>query len=430
MHSQTNIFKKNFYVYLYFLIVFISFLLGFFFNEDSSGGGLVDFSHEWKSINEFKLGIFSALTSDNYESSRTPLFLILNYYNPFNDTEFNYRISNFIFNLFIPISFFIFLKNKYENINLNLIVAVTLLLYLSPYFRTSAYWAHQENLPIFFTICSFLYLNLYEKNTIKQNFIHIFCIALVSSLAFYSDQKYIFVSLYCFIKLIIFYRFEQRKILLIIFFFFISSLPTFYLFYLWKGIVPIQSQFRLGFYPQNISLSVSIICFYFLPIFAYLIFNNKLFEILKSTKKIDCILLLLLAIIFILCIPNFENPWGGGTIYKLFYLLNLFIETEIISKFVFLTFITISTVFIYLLLKNNLLNFLPLIILIIISSFVEKTYQEYFDPIIIVLLFSYFQIEKKFIDIMSKKIVFNLSLFLIFFLIFANIYYIHFNLVK
>ena len=141
-------------------------------------------------------------------------------------------------------------------------------------------------------------------------------------------------------------------------------------------------------------------------------------------------MLLLLAIIFILCIPNFENPWGGGTIYKLFYLLNLFIETEIISKFVFLTFITISTVFIYLLLKNNLLNFLPLIILIILSSFVEKTYQEYFDPIIIVLLFSYFQIEKKFIDIMSKKIVFNLSLFFIFFLIFANIYYIHFNLVK
>ena len=428
MYLQTKDSKKNYLIYIYFFTVFLSFVFGFFFNEDSSGGGLVDFEHEWTSINEFKLGIFSALTSDNYESSRTPLFLVLNYYNPFNDTEFNYRISNFIFNLFIPISFFIFLKNKYEN--LNLIVAVTLLLYLSPYFRTSSYWAHQENLPILFTICSFLYLNLYESNKIKKNSMHIFCIALVSSLAFYSDQKYIFVSLYCFIKLIIFYRSEQRKILLTIFFFFISSLPTFYLFYLWKGILPIESQFRLGFYPQNISLSVSIICFYFLPIFAYLILNNKLFEILQSIKKIDYIFILLLTIIFILCMPNFENPWGGGVVYKLFYLLNLFIESEIICKFVFFAFIITLTVFIYLLLKNNLLNFFPLIILIILSSFVEKTYQEYFDPIIIVLLFSYFQFEKKFVDIMSKKIVFNLSLFFIFFLIFANIYYIHFNLVK
>ena len=62
MLPKTNTLKKNFYLYLYFLIVFISFLLGFFFNEDSSGGGLVDFKHEWTSIQEFKLGINSAVS--------------------------------------------------------------------------------------------------------------------------------------------------------------------------------------------------------------------------------------------------------------------------------------------------------------------------------------------------------------------------------
>ena len=267
---------------------------------------------------------------------------------------------------------------------------ISSLIFLSPYFRTSSYWAHQENLPVFFTICSLLYLQLYESNKINRNFIHIFGIAIVSSLAFYSDQKYIFASLFCFIKLIILYRNNYKNIFFICVFFFISSLPIFYLFYLWKGILPIQSQFRIGFYPKNISLGLSIISFYFLP----------------------------------------QNPWGGGVIYKIFYVLNLFINNEIITKIIFLIFVIISTFFIYILLKQNILNFFPLLIIIILSTFIEMTYQEYFDPIIIVLLFSYFKFHDKYVDIFSKKIVFNYSLFFIFFLIFANIYYNQFNLVN
>ena len=111
MYLKNNILKKN-YFNIYFIIVFLSFILGFFLNEDSAGGGLVDFEHEWTSINEFRLGIFSALTSIKYESSRTPLFLILNYFNPFNDTEYGFRLSNFIFNIFIPIPFFFSFKKK------------------------------------------------------------------------------------------------------------------------------------------------------------------------------------------------------------------------------------------------------------------------------------------------------------------------------
>ena len=109
MYLKNNILKKN-SITIYFIVVFLSFIFGFFLNEDSAGGGLIDFEHEWTSINEFKLGIFSALTSIKYESSRTPLFLILNYFNPFNDTEYGFRLSNFIFNIFIPIPFYFLLN--------------------------------------------------------------------------------------------------------------------------------------------------------------------------------------------------------------------------------------------------------------------------------------------------------------------------------
>ena len=427
MYSFKSLIKKDNFPSIYYFIICLSFLFGFFLNEDSAGGGLVDFEHEWTSIQEFKLGILSALTSIKYESSRTPLFLILNYFNPFSDTEYGFRLSNFIFNIFIPIPFFYLLKYKHPKISSNLLISVSLLLYLSPYFRTSSYWAHQENLPIFFTLISLLYLEVYENKIIKQNIINIFGIAIISSLAFYSDQKYIFVSFYCFVKLILLYKNDLYKLTQISFFFFISSIPTFYLFYLWKGILPIQSQFRIGFYPKNITLSLSIISFYFLPFL--LIIKDKFGKLISKINKKDVFIFVVIFFISIFSLPDFNNAWGGGVIFKFFYVLNLFLKLEILTKILFITTVTILSFFSYLIIKNYFLNFLPLVIIIALSSMVEMTYQEYFDPLLIILIFVYFRFEKDLINIMNTKNVFIYSIFFIIFLIIANIYYNYFNLV-
>jgi len=426
MYLKNNILKKN-SITIYFIVVFLSFIFGFFLNEDSAGGGFLDFEHEWTSITEFKLGIFSALTSIKYESSRTPLFLILNYFNPFNDTEYGFRLSNFIFNIFIPIPFYFLLKRKYPELSLNILISISLLLYLSPYFRTSSYWAHQENLPIFFTLTSLLYFEIFKTKKIKQNLIHIFGIAIISSLAFYSDQKYIFVSFYCFIRFILIFKNDMTKLIQITFFFFLSSLPTFYLFYLWKGILPIQSQFRIGLYPKNITLSLSIITFYFLPFL--IILKDKYHQLIKNINKKDIYIFFLISLLSIFSLPDFNDAWGGGATFKVFYILNLFIGIEIVTKVLFLVFVVILSFFVFLILKNYLLNFLPLIIIVSLSSMVEMTYQEYFDPLLIVLIFAYFRFEKDFINIIDSKNIFIYSIFLILFLIFANIYYNYFNLV-
>ena len=71
-------FKNNYIHILLFIIILISYFLGFVLNEDSSGGGKIDFEHEWTSFLEFKKIGISALTSNLYESSRTPLFLLIN----------------------------------------------------------------------------------------------------------------------------------------------------------------------------------------------------------------------------------------------------------------------------------------------------------------------------------------------------------------
>ena len=81
LHFNTQI--KNKFSYILFILILILYVLGFYLNEDSAGAGKLDFVHEWKSFLEFKNFGLNALSSESYESSRTPLFLILISYNFF-----------------------------------------------------------------------------------------------------------------------------------------------------------------------------------------------------------------------------------------------------------------------------------------------------------------------------------------------------------
>ena len=95
--------------------------------------------------------------------------------------------------------------------------------------------------------------------------------------------------------------------------------------------------------------------------------------------------------------------------------------------FIYLMFIQIFIFKIYFLLRNNLINFIPLLTIILISSLVERTYNEYFDPLIFVLIFTFFKFDKNFM-IDKKHLIISYGLFYFSFLIFANLYYNYFNL--
>ena len=428
-----NIFEKNKfkinYELSFLILVILSYFLGFYFNEDSSGGGFVDFEHEWTSIVEFKKNFFSSLTSEQYESSRTPLFLILNLFNPFNDTEYNYRLSNLIFNLSLPLIFYFYLKNYNYQLDKRVIFLLISTLFLSPYFRTSSFWAHQENLPIFFTISSFLYLNILIKKK-KFKDLNILILAIIASLSFYSDQKYIFTSFFCFLYLVQKFFFNKKKLLKIFLIFFLTALPSLYLFYLWKGILPVQSQYRIGFHYTNFSCSISILGFYFLPILIFLARKKFLKEIIGSISRKEFILIFIFVTFIFFTIPTFEDPWGRGIVYKVFYILKEKLDINIyIIKILFFVFTVISSFFIYLILRKNPLNFLPIFTITILSVFVERTYQEYFDPIIFLLIFSFFTFPKK-LNIFNLNLVRLYTIFYLFLLIASNIYYQFFNLVN
>ena len=413
---------------LFVLIISIFlFIIGFIFNEDSSGGGKLDFElHEWGNFLKFKSGIINSLTSIEYESSRMPLFLIINAFNPFDFNQYFYRLSNFIFNFLILIAFYISIRS-FKKFSKNDAIILTSIFMFSPYFRSSSYWAHQENLPFLFLFLSIFFFNYFKLNTFeKQNYFYkVLTLAILSSLSFYSDQKFIFLSFSFFLILVINLNSinHQIKVFLI---FFITSIPALYLFYIWKGILPIESQFRLGIYFENLSYAISIIIFYFLPILIHTIKKKILKDIIFDKKSYFFFIIIL--IINILFIPNFDETWGNGVISKIFYLLkNKLGLNLLLLKIIYFFYIQFGSLLIFFILRKNIKNLLPFLTLILVSLVVEKTYNEYFDPLMFVLIFFYFSFEK-YIIINKRKYINTYFLFYFTLLLGANIYYKFYNL--
>ena len=182
-----NLLNKHLLIYSIFFLSLISFFVGFELRENSAGGGIIDFKHEWHNYNllkENKLGFLFG----NYEASRFPFFHLLNIYiNPFISSKSDYLLSFFIYSFFLVFIFYYSLTKIFNNQKKTILLFFLSILLLSPYFRTSSYWGLQENLAYIFFLLS---LVIYEKN--NKN---IFLVIFVSFLSFYSDQKFLFVPL-------------------------------------------------------------------------------------------------------------------------------------------------------------------------------------------------------------------------------------------
>ena len=90
-----------------------------------------------------------------YISSRTPLIYILNkFLNPFVESKVSFIRSIFCFSLLAPILFYYSLKIKFPKNNIIILMLLACTILLSPYFRTSSYWALEENYGIVFLFVS------------------------------------------------------------------------------------------------------------------------------------------------------------------------------------------------------------------------------------------------------------------------------------
>jgi hypothetical protein len=119
---------------------------------------------------------------------------------------------------------------------------------------------------------------------------------------------------------------------------------------------------------------------------------------------------------------NIENSLGKGFIHKFSIILfkDNFIFSEIFIYFSFL----VSWLIILIFIDGNLKNGLILLYFFIVSILTTPLMQEYFDPLILIIIFTFFN-SKIFISYKNAMILF---IYLSIFLVGSNIYY--FNLLN
>ena len=188
------------------VLIFISFsslFLGFYLGENSAGAGSYkgDIQIIWSNLQIFLTNdISSSINHEDYYDSRTPIAYIFHkIFNPFLGNILSFRISVFIISLTLPILFYFCLKQKFAKEDSVLLLLISSIVCLSPYYRTSAYWGLEENYGLIFLLLTFLSLNgfLNNKNQDRHK-VHLllFATTFFSSCCLYFDQKFNYYSIH------------------------------------------------------------------------------------------------------------------------------------------------------------------------------------------------------------------------------------------
>jgi hypothetical protein len=418
-------------------VIISSFLFGFFIRENSAGAGGFDgdFQHVWKNLNTFKKNTIidsikitakpdSPLDNENYfQGTRPPLIYILQSLNPLIESQKSFFINVFFLSILCFLFFLLIINKIYYDQDKYTVVLISSLLLTSPYFRTSAFWALEENYAIFTTIITSYFLikfNKLEKNNDQKKILLILCIIFFSSLTVYFDQKFLIIPLLCFFEILT----SKSDIKIKIFSFFLYalfSIPMLLLIKMWGNIMPTNDAIRReaikSFHPENILYATMLIGFYLFPFIV--LQKNKIFKYMFNHKKnIFFLIFLIFSLISFIFFYDLKNEinLGKGIFYKVS--LILFESTYFRKIFLILCFI-FGAIILYIFINKNYRNFLIIFYLITLSFFIWPYFQEYLDPIIIllILLFS----TKKII--LNKKDSILISLYFLTFLTFSNIYY-------
>ena len=411
-------FSKNKISITIFLLIILSFFLGFFLRENSAGGGPQDLEHEWKNYNLLKENFLNFLNS-NYEASRFPLFHYLNILiNPYVFNKENFILYLFLYSFLVPILFFFSIKLNFKYLSNYKIYLIISIIFLSPYFRTSSFWGLQENLAYIFFLSSLI---CYQSSIkiVKRYLTIIF-----SFLSFYSDQKFLiapiiyFLLFFSFNKKIIYNLKKNFKLIILYIFLVIPSLLIFYKWGSISGPAGNNTELRL----DNLLFFIHILAIYLIPvIFLQRNVLKKIFKILETQN----LFIIVFFIIIYFFIKHFffvdSQVVGGGWLYKIYILLK---KKSLFFADVFYFFgslFSFCILLIYLnIIKLDLIKSFILVYYGILSISINTIFQEYFDPIINLMIIFY--LSKNFFLNLKFTNLIIINLYYLFFL-FLNILY-------
>ncbi len=367
--------------------VFCLFLLGFFLGEDALGGGIRSdlYVFHGPTIYAFHDHPWLQILPD-YNSATTPLFHILESFNPTLGHDTDFRASNLLLALLtVVLVTFAMLRRFAADATLRwpiLLMGASIL--LSPYFRAEAYWASTDILPIFFLALTAL-LILPTQDGDAQNlhpFLLILLAALFSWSAFYTRQTYLFAPAYAGILLLIALR-RARWFTLI--FFAALSVPAVYLVHLWHGLVPPRFQHHQKLSIDGVVAPLSMIFIYAIPflIEAAIVRSRQASPGAAIKKLLPWLIGVWLIFLAIFHSYRFDEQNRGGGIAAKFCSRFGTPGALLFVSFGFLGLLVAAWLFRACGWRGRLL-----IVLFLIPDFaMSEFYQRYFDPLLVVLFF-------------------------------------------
>ena len=383
--------KPKFFLFCGYYLIFLS---AFYINENSTGGAYQDYLGYKDLINLFLKDFKETLlTFDQYGERHSPLTIIILSF--LFKLELSDEIIRFIFFNFSIVSIIFFykcLRIKFKSTNSNYLFALSLIFFLSPVFRSLSVWPDSRIIGFhFFIISIFFYLKYFDQKKI------VFCYL---NVVFLAISSYFSIN-FCIFGIFFLYKFYQNLIInkKLLNYFILNlflAFPAFYylfildVFFIDPGLTPGNENDFFGFnnnlnFSNKILIIGSIFFFYLLPFIFY--YKDQFF--LKGVNLKELFIIFIFFVLNIL-IFNYEIIFTGGGIF--FKVSNYFFQNNIFFYIISLY----SLIIIYLILiKEKRIDNLILILLILISNPQLSIYHKYYDPLLIFLFLTIFDLNFK-----------------------------------
>ncbi|MDA7779102.1 hypothetical protein N8906_01410 [Candidatus Pelagibacter sp.] len=367
----------------FFLFFYLTLIIGFFYGENLNYGSYNDWvSGNHQIIKDFSNNFtYTLLNFDSYGHRHSPVYLI--FLSLFIDLGLDFqqvRLVHLHLCISLIVIFYKCLRLVFSNINKNYLVLLSLIIFLSPTFRSLAIWP-DSRIPglIFFVLTIYFFLKFRKTNNPKYTWCT--CTSLVVS-SYISPNFSIFFPYFFFF---FFKKVKFKELSFLLMFNFLASLPIlYYIFildvnFLTAGKTPNLNNETINFsfnLSNKIMIISSIIFFHLSPI---LIMNNFFKQFKNFLLKKLIILIPLVA-----CLAYFfdyQLSYTGGGVF--FILSNLLFDNNYLFYIGSIFFIS----FVLYIASLNLNNF-SLLALLIISNIQNTIYHKYYEPMIFIMFFT------------------------------------------
>jgi hypothetical protein len=397
-------------IIIIFALLYLSLIIGFLFDENSSGGAFTDFNLRISIINQFITDFkFAFFNYDTLGDRHSPVLPIIIYYL----LQLGLELSEIRFlhlHLLLLIIFFSYkcLITKFSNVEKKILFLISCVFFISPIMRSTAIWPDSRILGLLLFIISLFFFLKFKK---KKKLSHCIYSNIILVLSSYISPNFSVFFIFFFYHYFLFYKFSN-KIFLIIIVNFLFSVPMFiYLFILQINflIIPVDGSVANSSVRLNLSNKILIIStlvsFYLIPIIMSTNFKKNFFEFFQVKYLLYTFVLTTILILFF----NYQiNFTGGGIVFKLSHILfknsYLFYLFSLFSLIMIITFFKINA--------NNLLLF----IILIISNPQLTIYHKYYDPLLILLFLLSFEFKFNIVEYLNKKLLIYIYIFYTLFL--------------